>query len=604
MRLLCVCVVLLAGSALFAQTPQDTLALDVLVDEPGAPRVLRAADFTVTDADAPLVIDAVTLVQPPTDNTPLPPIASRADEERVAAQASRIVAVYVDEYHLREGAAFDATRAAVAAFVRSLGPRDLVVVRKPLDSLVAIRTTSDHEAAARIVEDAAAREDDLTARSPFEQEFLAAAPARLRATRRQIAVSSLSALISHIGSLPGGRKTLVLFSNGFGVPAASVRGEQTLPGVDALVRTANRERVAIYGVRPAPAESPAPDLAAGDADASASPGRELMAALTVPTSGFVIDGSAAADAGLQRVLRDASSYYLLTVRPSPALADGALRPLAVRRARGNAAVRTRATFGVRRDVPPPFVPRSASLPEGLKVPRRTSPLIRTWFGQSAGGDGRTRVAFVWEPAPRVPGARGPLVTPSRIAMSVSTMDGAAVFQGDVAPSGREAVVAAANPVLAFDAAPATLLVQMEVKDAAGRVIDRDVRDLVITAFTAPVSFGSAAVYRARSARELRGIGEGSASPVASRQFSRAEHIVVRIPVAGAGDSATVRARLQSRFGSRLRELPVRAADGNGAAALQIDLALAGLATGEYAVEFEVQAERGTVVTRVEFAVTP
>lgn len=600
MRLACACVVLLAGSALYAQSARDTLALDVLVDEPGPRRALRAADFTVTDGDAPLVIDAVTLVQPSTETAPLPPITTRDDEERAAAQASRIVAVYIDEYHLRDDAAFSAARAAVAAFVRTLGPRDLVVVRKPLDSLVAIRTTVDHAASARIVEEATAREDDLTARSAFEQQFIAAAPARVRATRRQIAVSSLSALISHVGSLPGGRKTLVVLSNGFRLPGATTRGEQVLPGVDALVRTANRERVAIYGVRPRAAESAA---ASGDTDPPAAGGRELLAALSVPTSGFVIDGGDAADAGLQRVLRDASSYYLLTVRPSAALADGGLRALDVRRVRPDAPVRTRAAFGMHRDNPPAFVPRSSVIPAGLKVPRRTSPLIRTWFGQSAGGDGRTRVAFVWEPAPRVPGVRGPLVTPSRIAMSVTTMDGAAVFQGDVSPSGRDAVVATQRPVLAFDAVPATLLVQMEVMDAGGRVLDRDVRDLVVTAFTAPVSFGSASVYRARSARELRGVEEGNASPVASRQFSRAEHLVVRIPVAGAGAAATVRARLQSRFGSRLRDLPVRDA-GPDEGVVQVDLALAGLASGEYALEFEAQGERGTAVARVEFAVTP
>ena len=68
---------LLAGSALCAQTAtHDTLALDVLVDEPGPRRVLRAADFTVTDGGSALVVDAVTLVQPSTDTTPGPCTAS------------------------------------------------------------------------------------------------------------------------------------------------------------------------------------------------------------------------------------------------------------------------------------------------------------------------------------------------------------------------------------------------------------------------------------------------------------------------------------------------------------------------------------------------
>jgi len=596
MRLACACVVLLARSALCAQSAHDTLALDVLVDEPGTSRVLRAADFTVTDGGTPLAVEAVTLVQPSTNTAPLPPITTRDDETRVAADASRIVAIYIDEYHLRDDAAFSAARAAVAAFVRRLGPRDLVVVRKPLDSLVTIRTTTDHDAAARIVEAAVPREDDLLPRSAFEQQFIPTAPARIRATRRQIAVSSLSALVSHLGSLPGGRKTLVLLSNGFNVPP----GEPALPGIDGLVGTANRERVAIYGVRPAPTAS---STVPGDAGPAAPRSRELLVALAVPTSGFVVDGGDAAAAGLQRVLDDASSYYLLTVRTSQALADGGLRPLDVRRLRSSTPVRARAAFSVHRDALPVFAPRTAGLPEGLTVPRRTSPLILTWFGQSAGGAGRTRIAFVWEPAPRVPGARGPLVRPSRIAMAVTTMDGTPVFQGEVSPSGRDAAVASQPQELAFDAVPATLLVQMDVMDAGGRVLDRAVRDLVVTSFTALVTFGSPAVYRARSARELLGIGEGRTPPVASRQFSRAEQLVVRIPVSGAGVASTVRARLQSRFGSRLRDLLVHAVDiADGA--VQVELALAGLASGEYALEFEAPGERAAVVARLEFAVTP
>lgn len=75
-------------------------------------------------------------------------------------------------------------------------------------------------------------------------------------------------------------------------------------------------------------------------------------------------------------------------------------------------------------------------------------------------------------------------------MAVTTMDGTPVCQGGVSPSGRDAVVASQRPELAFDAVPATLLVQMDVMDAGGRVLDRDVRDLVVTSFTAPGPHGN------------------------------------------------------------------------------------------------------------------
>lgn len=598
MRLACALVATLAGAVLSAQTARDTVTLDVLVDAADARGALVASDFTVADGDEQLVVEGASLILASSDQAPLPAVDSREDELRAAAQAARLVAVYIDEYHVADGEAFRAARAALAAFIRALGPRDLVVVRKPLDSLVTIRMTSDHDAAARTVEAAEAREGDYAPRSPFEQQFLASAPPRIEAARQQIVVSSLSALTAHLGSLAGDRKTLMILSNGFPLKDGDVRGDR-VSGVETIVRTANRERVAIYGLRPSAGGPPA----VSDAGAAGRESRELLAAVAAPTSGFVVEGADAAAEGLERMLRDASRYYLLSVRPNAAIADGRLRPLRVQGLRGDAVVRARESFGLHREALPAFVPRSTVIPEGLKVPRRTSPLIRTWFGQSAGDGGRTRVAFVWEPAPLVPGRGGATPVPSRVSLSVTTMDGASVFRGVVSASGREQAAATTRPLLAFDAIPSTLLVQMEVLDIAGRVLDRDARDLVVNAFAGAVSFGTPSVFRARSARELRVIDDGEVAPVASRLFSRAEHLVVRIPVAGAGAAATVRARLQSRFGADLRQLPVRVGVGD-AGAVQVDVALAGLASGGYAVAFEAPAERATAVARVEFSVTP
>jgi len=58
--------------------------------------------------------------------------------------APRLVAIYLDEYHLSPGPGVERARAVVAQFVeRELGPRDQLVVMKPLDSLLAIRLTGD-----------------------------------------------------------------------------------------------------------------------------------------------------------------------------------------------------------------------------------------------------------------------------------------------------------------------------------------------------------------------------------------------------------------------------------------------------------------------------
>jgi hypothetical protein len=305
------------------------------------------------------------------------------------------------------------------------------------------------------------------------------------------------------------------------------------------------------------------------------------------------------------MLRDASGYYLLTVTPAEGAADGRFRPVNVSVRRQGAALRARAGYAVRRDDEEPRL-RTSTLPEGLKIPRRTSPLIRTWFGQVLGGDGATTVSFVWEPSPRVPGERAVGTTPARVSMTVSTMDGNALFSGASGPTGGDAnLVSASAPQIVFNLRPGTFLVQMDVLDAAGRVLDRDVRDLIVPTFRGPIAFGSASVFRTRSAREFRGVADGSASaaPVASRQFSRAEHIVVRIPVMSPDAEPTVGVRLQSRVGGPLRDLEITPAPGSQNL-WQVDVPLASFASGSYMLEFTARSSLGSAVDRVEFTVTP
>ena len=236
----------LAGPVLFAQPAGAPVTLDVVVEETTAQRPpLSASDFTVTDDGEALAVESVRLVQPPPDTAPLPAVATDDDETRAVSQAGRLVGVYVDEYHLGDDNAFSVARDALARFLRSsLGPRDLVVVLKPLDSLLSLRMSSDREAAARIVEGAAPRLGDYAPRSVFEQEFIAGDPARIDTARNQIALSAVSAIATHLGRFEAGRKTLIVLSNGVS-PAVPRRGDAPLPGVDSIARSANRSRVAI-----------------------------------------------------------------------------------------------------------------------------------------------------------------------------------------------------------------------------------------------------------------------------------------------------------------------------------------------------------------------
>lgn len=586
----------LAGAPVYAQPAAPAVSLDVVVGsatERGGS--LTASDFEVRASGEVLPVRSVRLVQPSPNAAALPAIDSDEAEARAAASANRIVGVYVDEYHLADDEAFAAAKRAVASFLReSLGSRDLVVVLKPLDSVVAIRLGADRDRAASSVERAEARLGDYTARSDFEQNFVAGAPARIEATRRQIVLSGLGALAAHLGRFDG-RKTLIVLSNVMPPRDGQARSEFSRAGstVDGVIRAANIGSVAIYPVRPAMVPS---------ADAQAE---DSLARLARETTGFTIDAGASLERGLARVLADASRYYLLTLSLPPDLTRAGFRAVDVRVRRPGVEARGRSGFAVRdpeEDAPPV---RVRPLPEGLKVPRRTSTLIRAWFGQSPGTAGQTRVQFVWEPAQGRAGDRTAAARPVRVTLRITTIDGVAVFSGEALPSTGEGTVDRADRTQAiFESAPARLLVQMEVLDLAGRVLDRDVRDLVVAGFEAPVAFGTARVYRARTMRDRRLLAEvrGQAAPVAARQFSRAELLIVRIPVASAGEPQLT-VRLMNGFGGVLRPLPTSPVPGSERT-FQVELPLSSLASAPYVLEFTARTGAGSAVERLDFVVTP
>src|SRR5262245_61093210 len=92
--------------------------------------------------------------------------ALQLDEVRFVRDEPRLVAIYLDEYHVGAGPATDRVQAALTEFIdRELTPNDFLVVMKPLDSLLTIELTHDREAARAIVERFAGRKDDYAPRN-------------------------------------------------------------------------------------------------------------------------------------------------------------------------------------------------------------------------------------------------------------------------------------------------------------------------------------------------------------------------------------------------------------------------------------------------------
>lgn len=563
-----------AQAAVSAPTP---VRLNVVVTDPGGRRVatLGPKEFAVIeDGDGRLPVDSAAIAGGP-----------------------RLFAIFLDDFHVGRGVGAERVREALARFVRDdLASTDQVVVLRPLDSLVDIRLTETRTAALTAIAAFEPRRGDYEARSDFERSFIPGDPVRVEAARARIVTAGLRALIASLGQSAHARKTLIVISEGF-VDGLAPGGEEFAPSLVSVVEAANRVNVAIYTVNPA---APVPASAGADAVGRDQAARRSFQALADDTGGVSAPAALEPLEALRDAVRDSAGSYVVTFTPSKA-DTGRLEPITVVVSRQDLTVRAQKAVG--RRLPPPTP--SVAVPSFLSTysaqrPRRVSPLVRPWFGMSQGADGKTSVSMVWEPTERVPGDRAPIGRPSTVALTVTTLDGQPVFSGLVSAAATGGVLPSR---VAFDAAPGPLLVEMSIQDLAARVIDRDVRDIVVTGFTGPVSLGTTEVFRTRTAREQQLIvANPHATPTSSRQFSRAERLLVRLPVVSA-ETPLVSARLVSAFGTVMRELPTSLAPGLQGV-YQFELPLASYAAGVYSLEIVARTPAGNATDRLPIRITP
>jgi VWFA-related protein len=578
-------------------TPDTTVRLDVAAFDSRGRFVstLKTSDFVVAEDGVPQTLEAARLVRA-ADGPPTAASSSDADERAEAARAGvRLFAVYLDEYEVSRDNT-DRVRAALTEFLDDVvAPRDLVVVMRPLDSLLNIHLTHDRAAARAAIAAFSGRKGDYTPANDYERNFIGSDAAAIEQTRAQVTLSALNALAVHLGwASADARKTLIFVAEG--LSRGMRRRGLNLPTLDAVTRSANRFNVAIYPLDPA---------ASGDGSAeSAQPLHTLAAA----TDGALAASGDDVEPTLKRIASDASAYYLLTYR-SPKKIDGHFHDVSVRIKRPGVTVRTREGYWATSPddllraewLAREAMPKKPVVPE---PPRHLSPLIRPWFGVARGDGGKTRVTFVWEPV-RAVGVRNPRIA-ARVELTALGSDDAPLFQGAVLPTGTGLSAAGDVGMLraVFDVPPGSVRLRMSIEDTSLQIIDSDVRDITVRDLAESVVIGTPEVLRARNALEYRALdADPDAAPVASREFSRTERLLIRVPAyAPAGQVAVVSARLLSRNGQPIRDLPVAGPAAHGGLS-QIDLRLAGLATAEYLIEIKAQSPAGEAKDLIGFRVT-
>jgi hypothetical protein len=217
-----------------------------------------------------------------------------------------------------------------------------------------------------------------------------------------------------------------------------------------------------------------------------------------------------------------------------------------------------------------------------------------WVGTEQGTNGKTKVSIVWEPLPPTTGVRTEQA--GRLSVLAATEKGDLVYRGR-SPDGP-APPPTATPMkepqrISFDAPPGKLELRMTIEAAQGGTLDTENRIVSVPDLTGPVAaLSTPRVFRARTARDFQAVLQSpTAIPVAARDFSRTERLLIRFDAYGAsGDKPLVSAALLAPDGRKVSDVPVAPTTVGGTH--QVDLGLNTLAAGEYVLEISVAGTSG------------
>ena len=617
---------------------------------------LKPADFEVFEDGKPQAVDTFKLIKldgglVEATKEPVRQIRTDYDEESEAARDDvRLFAIFLDDYHVRRGTSLSVRNPLSRFLDTQIGPTDMIGVMYPLESTSSVRMTRNHDAVMKAMQQFQGRKYDYTPRNEFEERYANYPTEIVEKIRNQVSLSAMKSLVVHMGSLKEGRKSLILVSEGFtnALPPQMRNPNAQLPGygnpnafnpgagandpnedryqffanmdlesdLREVYDAANKNNVSIYAVDPR-------GLPGFEFDINENVGSfqvdsqylnstmNTLRELAENTDGRAIVNRNDLDVGMKQIIRDSSAYYLIGYNSSQAPTDGKFHEIKVRVKRPGIQVRARkgywaltpddakrATAPPKADVPKPV---EAAISAATARPSRAS-VVRSWIGTSRGENGKTRVTFVWEPLPRLPGDRTAAGDePSQVALMALAGDGSPSFRGRVPE-------APASPIrtpqrVSFDVPPGKLQLRISVQGTGSQVLDSELREITIPDLTAAqTTLGTPEVFRGRTVPELQKLkSDPNAIPTAIREFNRSDRVVIRVPAYGPGGTTpTLSVHLLNRAGQSMNEVSATPSPTPGVQ--QIELPIAGLAAGEYVVEIKATGDGGEAKELVGFRV--
>jgi VWFA-related protein len=625
----------------------DFVAVDVIVtDGKQQPVVdLSQSDFEITEDGKPQTIQQFRLIK--VDGNPAPgaapprQIRSREDEEIEASREdTRVFAILLDDYHVRRSNSIS-VRTPLTEFIQNqLRPNDMVAVMYPLTPVGDISFTRNHDQVLSAIQRFEGRKFDYRPRNQFEETYQRYSTDVVERIRNDVVMGALRGLSIRLGSLREGRKSLIFVSEGFtamlppqmrrmdasapedprqtAAAAATADSSQQMSAewfgqADVMQRMrevtdmANRNNTAVYSLDPrglAVFEFGMDDTF-GSPPSFATDSRALrmtqdtLRVLSEETDGRAIVNRNSLAQGLAQMTRDSSFYYLLGYTTTQKSSDGKFHEIKVRVKRRGVDVRSRRGYWAmtpedisRATNPTPEIAKPvqtalASISPNLQAAR----YVRTWVGTERGAEGKTRVTLIWEPL--TAGARRD--PPGRVSLIAADSQGNLLYRGR-APETTPATPPTGAHRLVFEAPPGKVELRMTVEGTGSTgTLDTEIRSIDVPDLTRPeTSVSTPRIFRARTVREMQTMAaDPTAVPVATREFSRAERILIRFDAYGAGtETPEPTAVLMNRAGQKMSDVPI--APAKVAGTHQIDLGLASIPPGEYLVEITVKGSAGEV----------
>ncbi len=322
------------------RTGINLVEVDVVVrDRDGkVVRDLTERDFEVSEDGKPVAIDAFTAVRlaaSPAPSAVQPDRSATTFSTNDYAEDGRLMLIVLDDFHIAfEGRRIVNARQIARRFIERIAPADQVAM---------VSTSSRGELSVEFTSDKARLSDALDNFMPSGGSAMGA-ESTLKA---RFAIDRLNHAAKALARVPHRRKSVVLVSEGFPFGIESLMqgadgsdSDLVLTEMRDFIQTAQRTNIAVYALDPA------------GLDVSRSlDRRDTLRSISEGTGGFATVDTNEFDGGIDRVMDESGTHYLLAYASPAQPFDGKFHRIRVRTARQDLRVSARTGYVAPRSAP-------------------------------------------------------------------------------------------------------------------------------------------------------------------------------------------------------------------------------------------------------------